>query len=85
MGNHLRQTDIPPEKPAPENAGISFVGVKSVRKIGTAPVYNMEVDGNHNFTVNGLIVHNCMDAVRYMVNTMHVTRPKTDYIPLSMR
>ena len=48
-------------------------------------MYNMEVDGNHNFTVNGLIVHNCMDAVRYMVNTMHVTRPKTDYIPLSMR
>ena len=26
-----------------------------------------------------------MDAIRYFVNTMHVTRPKNDYIPLSMR
>ena len=26
----------------------------------------MEVDGYHNFAVNGgLIVHNCIDAVRY--------------------
>lgn len=50
------------------------------------PVYNMEVADNHNFAVNGgLIVHNCMDAIRYFVNTMHITRPKTDYIPLSMR
>ncbi len=62
-----------------------YVGVKSVKKVGCAPVYNMEVDGNHNFSVNGLIVHNCMDAVRYMVNTMQVTRPKSNYIPLNMR
>ena len=85
MENHLRQTDIPPGKPAPENVGISCVGVKSVMKIGTAPVYNMEVDGNHNFTVDGLVVHNCMDETRYFVKTMRVTKPQTDYMPLSQR
>ncbi len=30
----------------------------------------MEVDDNHNFAIaDGLIVHNCMDAMRYFVNT----------------
>ncbi|HHV32241.1 MAG TPA: hypothetical protein GXX74_07525 [Clostridiales bacterium] len=33
----------------------------------------MEVDGYHNFAVNGgLIVHNCMDEIRYFVNTVTV-------------
>ena len=31
----------------------------------------MEVIGTHNFAVNGgVIVHNCMDDVRYFVNTV---------------
>jgi hypothetical protein len=34
--------------------------------VGRHNVYNMEVEGCHNFSVNGgLIVHNCIDAVRY--------------------
>lgn len=34
--------------------------VKSIRYIGEQPVYNMEVEDHHNFSVNGgLIVHNC--------------------------
>ena len=34
-------------------------------------VYNMEVIGTHNFAVNGgVIVHNCMDDIRYFVNTV---------------
>lgn len=45
--------------------------VKSVEQDGEEPVYNMEVDGNHNFSVNGgLIVHNCMDETRYFVYTV---------------
>lgn len=44
------------------------VRVKSVRPIGTADVYNMEVESHHNFAVDGgFIVHNCMDAMRYFV------------------
>ncbi len=46
----------------------------SVEKMEQEPnedVYNMEVIGTHNFAVNGgVIVHNCMDDVRYFVNTV---------------
>jgi hypothetical protein len=32
-------------------------------------VYNMEVEKYHNFSVNnGLIIHNCIDALRYAFN-----------------
>lgn len=48
-----------------------FVGIKKIRPCGKQPVYNMEVDEYHNFSVNGgIIVHNCMDAVRYFANTV---------------
>ena len=46
----------------------------SVDKVECEPnedVYNMEVIGTHNFAVNGgVIVHNCMDDIRYFVNTV---------------
>ena len=46
----------------------------SVEKMEIEPnedVYNMEVMGTHNFAVNGgVIVHNCMDDIRYFVNTV---------------
>ena len=54
-----------------------FVGIKGVRKITPEPVYNMEVEGNHNFAVSeGLIVHNCMDDTRYFVNTKRIAKEK---------
>ena len=60
-------------KPAQEHAKISCVGIKAIKKIGTADVYNMEVKDNHNFAINGgLIVHNCMDAMRYFVKTKRI-------------
>jgi hypothetical protein len=43
-----------------------YIRVKSVRLVGREDVYNMEVEKHHNFAVNdGLIVHNCIDALRY--------------------
>lgn len=40
--------------------------VSSVAFVGYEDVYNMEVDRFHNFSIEGgLIVHNCMDALRY--------------------
>lgn len=43
--------------------------------MGKAPVYNMEVEEYHNFSVNGgIIVHNCMDAARYFVKTMRLVQ-----------
>lgn len=52
-------------------AGINYIGIKDIRRCGEAPVYNMEVDEQHNFSVNGgIIVHNCMDSVRYLCQTV---------------
>ena len=46
---------------------------KVLYEAGYADVYNMEVEGNHNFAINGgLIVHNCMDSMRYFVKTMRI-------------
>lgn len=50
-----------------------------------ADVYNMEVDDNHNFAINGgLVVHNCMDETRYFVKTMKISIPKRPYTPMYM-
>lgn len=47
---------------------------------GYEDVYNMEVEDNHNFAVNGgLIVHNCMDSIRYFVKTMYIAKPKIKF------
>lgn len=54
------------------------VGIVSIRRIGNADVYNMEVENNHNFAVNGgLIVHNCMDDIRYFAYTILKYRRET--------
>ena len=63
MEKNLQQTNILRENTAPE-----YVQVKAVRCVGVGDVYNMEVEGYHNFSVNGgVIVHNCMDDLRYFV------------------
>ena len=56
---------------------MKFIDVKAVEIDGYADVYNMEVEGNHNFAINGgLIVHNCMDSMRYFVKTMRIVAKK---------
>lgn len=50
---------------------VHYVKIKSIKPIGKADVYNMEVKNHHNFSVcGGFIVHNCMDAVRYFAYTI---------------
>ncbi|AWY06886.1 MAG: Hint (Hedgehog/Intein) domain protein [Caudoviricetes sp.] len=71
----LSQISIPYKGLAPDVAGITFVPLASVKKLGRQPVYNMEVEQYHNFSVNGgIIVHNCMDSARYMVKTLRLVR-----------
>lgn len=44
------------------------MSIKEITYIGKADVYNMEVKSHHNYSVcGGFIVHNCMDAIRYLV------------------
>lgn len=73
--NHIKSTNTQKEKRVPVDAEICFVGIQGVTPLGKAPVYNMEVDEYHNFSVNsGIIVHNCMDATRYFVKTMRLVQ-----------
>ena len=51
---------------------------KKIKKISKLeqqePVFNLEVEGVHNFAVNnGLIVHNCMDALRYSLVGLRIS------------
>lgn len=63
---------------------VHLVGVAKIEIEPNEDVYNMEVMGTHNFAVNGgVIVHNCMDEVRYF--TMTILRHKVGkapYIPI---
>lgn len=73
----FRQTNTQKQSPVPEVVPIKFVGIKGIRYAGKANVYNMEVAGCHNFAVNGgLVVHNCMDAMRYAMEDMSFFRPE---------
>lgn len=56
--------------PAQTGFDIGYVRVKGIRKGKIEPVYNMEVERHHNFSVQGgLIVHNCVDSARYAIET----------------
>ena len=57
------------------------VKIAEIKLDGTEDVYNMEVPGAHNFAINGgLIVHNCMDALRYFVQTRRIYRAEGNYV-----
>ena len=50
---------------------VHLVGVAKIEIEPNEDVYNMEVMGTHNFSVNGgVIVHNCMDELRYLCYTV---------------
>ena len=50
---------------------VHLVGIAKIEIEPNEDVYNMEVMGTHNFAVNGgIIVHNCMDEIRYFANTV---------------
>ena len=65
---------------------VHLVGVAKIEIEPSEDGYNMEVIGTHNFAVNcGVIVHNCMDDIRYFCNTMMKNKMgKSEYIPVFM-
>ena len=51
-----------------KDSALVYVPIQCIKELPPEPVYNMEVDEVHNFSVNGgIIVHNCADALRYGV------------------
>lgn len=66
---------------------VHLVGVAKIEIEPYEDVYNMEVMGTHNFAVNGgVIVHNCMDDIRYFANTImkNKVRKESNYTPIFM-
>lgn len=62
---------------------VHLVGISKIEIEPNEDVYNMEVIGTHNFSVNGgVIVHNCMDDIRYFVNTVLKNKQKKAYISI---
>jgi DNA polymerase-3 subunit gamma/tau len=73
-GNHLIRTEtgwiqasniktgmniLSPVPVDAESWNTSLEKVESVTVVGSEPVYDIEVEDNHNFVANGLLVHNC--------------------------
>lgn len=64
----------------PNQGSPHYVKIRSINSAGFEPVYNMEVQDHHNFSVEGgLVVHNCIDAVRYAMES--VSALKTAIVP----
>ena len=64
---YLQLTNIKKDK------RVITANVKSIKKVGKADVYNMEVEKYHNFIANGIVVHNSIDALRYIVRVFNDT------------
>lgn len=53
--------------------------VMAIHNAGKADVYNMEVEGTHDFAIaNGIIVHNCYDEFRYACMENPINPPAAD-------
>ena len=67
-----------------KRGSVNIAKVAKIEEVQNDDVYNMEVVGTHNFAVNGgLIVHNCMDEIRYLFYTiMRHKAYKREYISI---
>ena len=71
-GDLSRSTDTAKQNAAQADVQtVCATRIVAIRKLPPQSVYNMEVETHHNFAVNGgLIVHNCIDAVRYATENL---------------
>ena len=53
--------------------------VQTVLALGSEPVYNLTVEGEHEYYANGVLVSNC-DAERYVVGWLRDTRDYTLHV-----
>jgi hypothetical protein len=53
------------ELPPKEGKPAEFVRIKALEPLGEEAVYDIEVEGAHNFIANGLIVHNSRLTMKY--------------------
>lgn len=64
---------------------LGSVGIRSVgRDAKVRPVYNLTVDGQPEFFANGILVHNCLDALRYLCHSRE-SAPKPYLVTVARR
>lgn len=63
---NLHQINTLRSKHAVLVAELPSLTVIEIKKCGYQDVYNLEVENDHNYTIeNGIVTHNCIDATRY--------------------
>jgi hypothetical protein len=67
-GKSSESTDTRAPKPAP----VSVLSVSAVH--ARQPVWNLTVEGEHEYYASGVLVHNC-DAIRYLVMSVDFQKP----------
>ena len=51
--------------------------IKSIKRVESAPVYNLEVEDTHDFIIQGGVVsHNCADSIRYVMMSRPIEAPR---------
>jgi len=78
---HLKSTNTVRQGPAQEVVQTSkepkIEKIKSIKFHSIQDVYNMEVETHHNYAVEGgLIIHNCIDSLRYSCSKFYKQKPK---------
>ena len=64
--------------------GIALQRVSSIFPRGAEPVYDIEVEGYHNFFANGQLVHNCAITGGLYFDSYNVLRGIDDIIPVDV-
>jgi len=67
-----------------DHAGIALQRVTSIVPAGREPVYDIEVEGHHNFFANGQLVHNCAITGGLYFDSYNVLRGIDDIIPVDV-
>ena len=66
------------------HGGIALQRVTSIVPEGRETVYDIEVEGHHNFFANGLLVHNCAITGGLYFDSYNVLRGIDDIIPVDV-
>lgn len=67
-------------------SGLAPVCVVRVAASGRSPVYNIPVGGEHEYFANGVLVHNCLDSLRYCLSMVYnMNFPESQQLPYLRR
>jgi len=66
------------------HGGMALQRVTSIVPAGRETVYDIEVEGHHNFFANGLLVHNCAITGGLYFDSYNVLRGIDDIIPVDV-